>query len=206
MVRFAVLVRHHAHHLVALHFGAKRTADAAVRAGGVDAAIRHAVVDHVFFDEGGGGAGLYAGAARDAFRIEEGLRAGGDFRGKATPVDAERERALYFIAGAHAARTDDALGRVELEVGVGDIHRRIEVVGATRIAHSAQAHGAGDILQFAIAVGGAGETVERMVGDVELQHAASHASHLFGLGMHDHAFLHRLGAGGDEAAPTLHGH
>ena len=39
------------------------------------------------------------------------------------------------------------------------------------VAHLAQAHRAGHVLQLAIAIGRAGQAVERMVGDVKLHHA-----------------------------------
>ena len=46
------------------------------------------------------------------------------------------------------------------------------MVGAlVAVAHVAQADGARHVLQLAVAVGGAGQAVERMVGDVELHHA-----------------------------------
>ncbi len=41
------------------------------------------------------------------------------------------------------------------------------------VAHFAQADHAGHVLQLAVAVRGAGEAVERMVGDVELHHVAA---------------------------------
>ena len=53
---------------------------------------------------------------------------GRDVRGKAATVDRQRERALNFFAGADAARADDALRRLELEVGVGRILRLEAVV------------------------------------------------------------------------------
>ena len=166
VVRLAVLVRHHAHHGIALHLGAERAADAAVGAGGVDAAIRNAVLDHGLLDQRRGGAGLHAGAAGDAFGVEEVGAAGGHLGGEAASVDGQRQGALHFVAGAHAAGADDALGRIEGEVGVRGVGGGIEMARPRRIAHRAQADIAGDILQFAIAVGGAGEAIQRVVGDV----------------------------------------
>ena len=71
MIRFAVLVRHHADHFVALHLGLERAADAAVGAGGDDAVLALALRETDFFDQRRGGAGLHARAAGDAFGIEE---------------------------------------------------------------------------------------------------------------------------------------
>ena len=49
------------------------------------------------------------------------------------------------------------------------------VLALIAVAHLAQADGAGHVLQLAVAVGGAGEAVQRMVGDVELHHALADA-------------------------------
>ena len=206
VVRLAILVRRHAHHLVAFQLGAQRTPDAAVSAGGVDAAIRHPVRHHGFLDERGRGARLHAGAARDAFGIHEGDGAGGHFGSEASPVDGQGEGALHFVARSHATGADDALGGIELKIGVGGIDRRVQVVGAAFVAHVAQTNGPRHILQLAVAVGGAGKAVERMIGDVELQHAAPHASDSLGLRAHHHVGRYRLGAGRQESAPTVHLH
>ena len=137
VVRLAVLVRHHAHHHVALNLGAERAADTAVRAGGVDAAVGYAVLHHRLLDQRGGGAGLHAGAAGDAFGIEEFVGAGGDLGAEAAAVDGQRERALDLVAGAHAARTHDAFRGVELEVGIRSVRCGVEVVGAVLVANVA---------------------------------------------------------------------
>ena len=53
---------------------------------------------------------------------------------------------------------------------------REHVVGAiVAVAHVAQADRAGHVLQLAVAVGGAGEAVERVVGDIKLHHALADA-------------------------------
>ena len=62
------------------------------------------------------------------------------------------------------------------------------------IAHFTQPHGTGHVLQLAVAVGGTGQAIERMVRDVELHHVAPHACHFFGLRAHHHPLLHRRGA------------
>ena len=97
-----------------------------------------------------------------------------DMRGEAAAVDGQREGALHLLAGAHAARADDAFGGIEGEIGVGRVLLGDQMVLALiAVAHLAQADGARHVLQLAIAVGGAGQAIERMVGDVELHHAAA---------------------------------
>ena len=81
------------------------------------------------------------------------------------------------------------------EIGVGGVLRQevlVEgavvlgedvVVALIAVAHLAQADGAGHVLQFAVAIGGAGQAVERMVGDVELHHALADLLQALGLGL-----------------------
>ena len=89
-----------------------------------------ALLDDGLFDQRRGRAGLHAGAARHALGRQEGfIHAGGDVRGKAAAVDGQRERALHFLAGAHAARADDALRGIELKVGVRGVLGLEAVVG-----------------------------------------------------------------------------
>ena len=73
---------------------------------------------------------------------------------------------------------------IEGEVGIATRpSRRVEVIRAlVAVAHFAQADDAGHVLQLAVAVGGAGEAVERMIGDVQLHHAAAHVGELLVLG------------------------
>ena len=73
-----------------------------------------------------------------------------------------------------------------------------------RIAHLAQANGTGDILQFAVAVGRAGEAIEGVIRNVEFHHPAPHLGDLLRLRVHHHALLNRLRAGGDQTAPAFH--
>ncbi len=125
---------------------------------------------------------------------------GRDHGGEAAAVDGQREGALHFLAGAHAARADDALRRIEGEVRVGFVLLGLQMVGAViAVAHFAQADRARHVLQLAIAVGGAGQAVERMIGDVELHHAAAQLGEARRLGLHLHAGFDRRGAGGGRA-------
>ena len=119
VVGLAVLVRHHAHHLVALHLGLERAADAAIGAGGDDAVLGLARLDDGLLHQRRGRAGLHAGAAGDAFRVEEVLvLAGGDTTSRSRGRRWSARSALHFLAGAHAARADDAFRGIEGEVGV----------------------------------------------------------------------------------------
>ena len=212
----AVLVGDHAHDALALHLGLERAADAAIGARGDDAVLGLAVLDDRLLDQRGGRAGLHAGAAGHALgRKEIVVHAGGDVRGKAAAVDGQRERALHLFTGADAARADDALRRLELEVGVRRVLRLPQRIGFAvlareyvvlaliAVAHFAQADGAGHVLQLAIAVGGAGEAVQRMVGDVELHHALADAGETIVLGRHLDAGRDGRGAGGRRAAAAF---
>ncbi len=66
-VGLAILVRHHAHQLIAAHFRLERTADAAIGAGGDDRMFRLTDFDHRFFLKRCRRAGLNTGTTRHAF-------------------------------------------------------------------------------------------------------------------------------------------
>src|SRR5690606_6954489 len=208
VVGLAAFRRHHANDFRAFHFRAEGTAHAAVGAGGFDGVLGRAVVDYRVFVERGGGAGLYAGAAGHALGIKEGFAdAGADLGVEAAALDGQRERTLDVFAGAHAARTHDALARLEGEVRVALVLGRVEVVGAViAVAHFAQTHGTGHVLQFAVAVGGTGQAVERMVGDVKLHDPFAQLGQLAVLGGDLEAGFHRRGAGGRRAAAAFDFH
>ena len=204
-IGLAVLVRHHAHDLVAAHLRLERAADAAIGASRHHRMFRRADLDHSLLVQRRGRAGLHAGAARNAFGAEERLfHARRDHRAEAAAGDGQREGALHLLAGAHAARTDDALARFVGEIRIGLVEFGIGMLGAViAVAHFAQAHGAGHVLQFAIAVGRAGQAVERMVGDVKLHHALAQPLEPVGLRAHHHAVGDRRRARGRRARPAL---
>ncbi len=149
--------------------------------------------DDGFLHQRRGRTGLHAGPAGDAFAGQERLvHAGGDLGFEAAALDRQCERALHLGAGTDAAGADDAFRRVELEIGVRAVDRCGEVIGTLiAITHLAQPNFAGGRLQLAIAVGGAGEAIERMIGDIQLHHAAAQAAQLVGHGMHRHPGRHR---------------
>src|SRR5262249_19874161 len=72
-IGLAVLPRHHAHHFLAAHLRLEGAADAAIGTGGDDGMFRLADLDHGFFGQRRGRAGLHAGAAGHAFGAEETL-------------------------------------------------------------------------------------------------------------------------------------
>ena len=207
-IGLAVLVGHHAHEFVATHLGLERASDAAIGAGRDDGMLRRADFVDRFLDQRRRGACLHAGAAGHAFGLHERLsHARRNAAIEATARDCQRKRALHFVAGAHAARADDALGRIVGEIGVGLVLLRLEVVLALiAVADLAQAHGTGHVLQFAVAVRRTGQAVERMIGDVQLHDAAPDALEPFGLRMHRDAFRDRCRAGSRRpvAAVDLH--
>ena len=225
-VGLAVLPRHHAHQRVAVHFGLEAAADAAIGAGRDDRPRGRAQFGHRFLLQGRGRAGLHAGPAADAVAGQEILSGDGHAAVETPPLDGQREGPLHLLAGAHAARTDDALAGVIGEIGVavvlGDeqrivvttpqprlglrpraLPRNVEMVRAGRIAHITQPHLPCRILQLAIAIGRAGQAIQRVVADIQLHHAAAQLADLVGLGPHDHALGHRGGAAGGRAAPPL---
>ena len=164
MVRFAVLVRTHADHFVALQLGYKRTADAAIGAGGHDTMFGLSFGDDGFFRQCRGGTRLHARTTGDAFRIQEIGGTGRHLGRKAAALDGERESSLHFLAGAHAARAHDALGSLEGEVWVRLVFRGLEMIlPFVAVADFAQPDHACHVLQFAIAVRRAGQTIQRMI-------------------------------------------
>ncbi len=93
---------------------------------------------------------------------------------------------------------------IEGEVGVGRVLLGAQVIGAViAVAHLAQPHHACHLLQLAVPVGRARETVQRMVGDVQLHDAAAQVRQLARLRAHFHAGLHQSGAGGGVALAAL---
>ncbi len=185
-VGLAVLVRGHADQFIPPHFRLEAAAHPAIGAGGDDAAVGRADLDHRLFLQGRGRAGLHAGAATDAIAGQRvvGLGAKGHAAVKAAAFERQGEGALHLLTRPHAAAADDAFRRIVGEIGVAvilwqplGIGLATGVVGLEMrldrfIAHIAQANGTRHVLQFAIAVRRTGQAVQRMVGDVQLHHAA----------------------------------
>ena len=134
LVGAAVLVRHHPHDLVAAQLGLERAADAAVGAGGQHRAGGHARARRRCFSCSAVVGQACTQAPHETHsELMNGLAgAGRHLRVEAAALDGQRERALDLVAGAHAARADDARGRVEGEVGVGVVDRGVQVVVPVR--------------------------------------------------------------------------
>ena len=71
------------------------------------------------------------------------------------------------------------------------------------VAHLAQTDGTGHILQFAIAVGRAGQAIQRVVGDIEFHHAAPDIGQTLVLRADLHALGDRRGAGSRQTPAAL---
>ena len=100
----AVLVRNHAHQLVAAQLCFERATDTAVRASGDDRSVRHPEVDDTALLQGCRGARLHTCATGDAVGRHESLAdTGGNLGVEAAALDREREGALYLVAGTHAS-------------------------------------------------------------------------------------------------------
>ncbi len=208
MVGMAVHVRHHAYHFLALHLGAERAADSAVGAGRGDAVLGLTLLDEGFLGKGCRGASLHAGAAGNALRIHEGYVLARGHRGLETTIlDGQREGALLLIAGAHAARADDALAGIEGKIWIARVLLDGEVIGSlVAVAHLAKAHHPRHVLQLAVSVGRTGQAVQGVIGDVELHHAAADIGELFVLGgdFHPRGDGGRAGGGQSLHALDLH--
>ena len=203
LIRLAVLVRHHADDAVALHFGLERAADATIGAGRHLGMVWLAVFDDRFLGERRCRAGLHARPAGNALGPHEIRRAGRDAALETTALDRQREGALNLLAGANAAVADDAFGGIVGEIRVRLVLGVFEVIFAIiAVTHLPQADGPCHVLQLAVAIGRAGEAIERVVGDVKLHHALAQLRKLFRLCPHRHAFFDKRRAGGRRSPST----
>ena len=198
------LVGQHVDHAIALQLGLEGAAHPAVGAGGDHAVLRLPAGDHAVLHQRGGRTVLDAGTAGYTVGIHEGVtRPRCHHRIKAAASKGQGESTLHFLAGAHTAGADDALGRVKGKVGVGCILFRRQVVAPlAAVALFPQPHGAGHVLQLAVAVGCAGQAVQRVIGDVQLHDVATQAGQVICLGGHLHARLDGGGTGSRVALAT----
>ena len=81
-------------------------------------------------------------------------------------------------------------------IDIAIVARLDVVVAFIAIAHVAQADRAGHVLQLAVAIGGTGQTIQRMVGDIELHHALADVLQSRCLGVDREAGRDGRGAGG----------
>ena len=197
-IGLAILPWHHAYELFTLHLRLEGAADATIGAGRDLGPFGLPDLLHRLFLQRAGRAGLDAGAAGDAFGGEEGLvLAGRDAAVEAAAGNGERERTLHFVARPHAARADDAQGRVEIEIGIGAVAGRAEMLRDRQIPVARRADHRRHLLHLSRFRG------RRMVGEIELHHALAQALQPVALGHHGHAFGDRRGAGGGRARPAV---
>ena len=123
---------------------------------------------------------------------------------KTAPIDREGKGSLDFLAGSNATVADDAFRRIVAEIGVRLVLLVGEVVSArVAVAHVAQPNVARLRLQLAIAIDGAGEAIERMIGNIKLHYTLAQCFQAFGLGMDHHARRDRGGARGGGSGAAL---
>src|SRR5690554_4107664 len=109
VVGLAVLVRNHAHDGFSFHFRLERTTHTAVCASGGFVVFSLTQLDHALFHQRCGRADLHARTTGNTLGIHEVfVLAGRNTRSKATAIDRQREGALSFLTGTHAAVTYDA--------------------------------------------------------------------------------------------------
>ena len=77
---------------------------------------------------------------------------------------------------------------------------------AHTIAHIAQTGDTGHVLQFAVAIGAAGQTIQGMVGNIEFHHTFAQVLQLGCLGAHHHASLGGCGARSGETFAAINFH
>src|ERR1700742_3714782 len=123
-----------------------------------------------------------------------------------TALNRQRKRALHLFAGTHAARTDDALGRLEREVGIRSVFWQglFEMVFAfVTVPDFSQSDHSRHVLELAIPVCTARQAVERMIRNVKLHHAFAKLLQLRRRRTDLHPWLGQSGAGGGRSAPAL---
>src|SRR5690606_25709273 len=113
LIGLAVLPRHHAHNLVALHFRLETASHPAVGAGSDHGMLWLTHLNDRFFLQRRSWTGLHACSTGDAIAFQESLRLAGHYPGR-EPLAVQREgkRALHFFAGPNTPAAYNALGRV----------------------------------------------------------------------------------------------
>ena len=108
-IGLAVLVGHHAHHFLAAHLGLEGAADAAIGAGGDEGMLGLADFDDGFSVSVAVGQACTRRRHRRRIRAEKTFAHAGRYPAvEAAARDGQCEGTLHFLAGADAARADDA--------------------------------------------------------------------------------------------------
>src|SRR4029453_5902070 len=186
MIRMAVSIGRHAHHLTVLYFRIERTANATICASRRRNAFGPAHRDDGLLGQRDGRTSLDAGAARYALGCQEGLVLAGRHVGfESPPLDGQRKRSLDLVARPHASRTDDAHRGVEVEVGIARVCRQLLVVlAAQSVPRLGEVEVFGHVLKLAVAIGRARHAVERVIGDIKLHHTATELRELRRFGVY----------------------
>ena len=150
---------------------------------------------------------MHASATRHAFGIQEIGHPRRYFGFKAASRNGQRERALGFFAGTYATRANDALARVKAKIGIGFVFNGLEVIFAiVTVAHFTQTHCTGHVLQFAIAIGGACQTIQGVIGNIQFHGATTNIGQLGRLRVHFDAVRNRRRARSGVTTATLNFH
>ncbi len=123
---------------------------------------------------------------------------------EAAAGDGERERALNFLASPHAARADDAFGRIEAEIRIRIVNAGIAVALAVKtVAHLRETHVLGGVEEIDVGVFAAVERIDGVIGDVKLHHAFAQPIEAFALRMHHNSFGDRRRARGRRSGAAI---
>src|SRR5262249_21318755 len=114
---------------------------------------------------------------------------GGDFAHDPAIDHAERAHTHALVTDAHAAVAENASRRIEEDHGGELLLWRMHLL--FRVAAFACAVAEDHVLQFALAALIAYRTIQRMVGQEQLQHALARLPYLRGLRTHHHALGNR---------------
>lgn len=159
-----------------------------------------------YIGDGCRGAGCRAGATTDAIGFREGpIHSLGDMAVEPPARHGKHELPLHLVAGPHAPVTMDAFGQIGTQIGMGGVFAMVTPLPCQMIATA----GIPDLpdsrlgrhpLQLAIAVRLAGETIQGVVGEDQLDDIAPQAPYIGGMGVDILAFLDRRMTGGHHAA------
>ena len=118
------------------------------------------------------------------------ILARGDLRFETAALDGQRERALLFLACAHAARAHDALRRIETEIRIGFVDVRVQMVRAVEtVANLGHADRFGHAFHFGVEA--FAEIFGGMIRQIQLHHAFADFAELLVLRRDLHALRHR---------------
>ena len=179
------------------HFGLKTTTNTTVSAGGRDRVLGNALFDNTVLSQRCSRTSRNTRTAGNAVRLYEVcLGSDADTRVKTAPRDGQCKGALSLLASPDAARTNNALRGIKGEVGTAFIFLQLRVILTSKaVTHVSEADLARGRLQLTVPVGRTGETIQRMVTDVQFHYAATNFCQLIALSGYRHTRLNGCGAG-----------